>query len=143
MLYDNCVVCSAAFEKRTETQNKKYCSAECSAFATKLNSKGGSFFILDRDGCRCVYCGATPGSDNVRLVLDHIIPHSKGGEDTADNLVACCEECNLSKNAGKLSTDTDKYIKEYVTRRNVESGLPGKKVIKGSHCRDSDRKNGR
>jgi uncharacterized protein YdaU (DUF1376 family) len=51
--------------------------------------------VLDRDGHTCVYCGAF----SVPLQLDHVIPRSRGGVDTPDNLVACCKPCNTSKGA--------------------------------------------
>ena len=42
-------------------------------------------------GChRCVYCGATEGP----MHLDHVIPRSQGGSDTADNLCVSCASCN-------------------------------------------------
>ena len=34
-----------------------------------------------------------------RIQLDHVIPRSRGGVDTPDNLVACCKPCNTSKGA--------------------------------------------
>lgn len=51
--------------------------------------------VLNRDGHTCVYCGAT----HVPLQLDHVIPRSRGGADTPDNLVASCRSCNASKGA--------------------------------------------
>lgn len=51
--------------------------------------------VLGRDGYTCVYCGVTGTS----LQLDHVIPRSRGGADTPDNLVACCKRCNTSKGA--------------------------------------------
>lgn len=51
--------------------------------------------VLGRDGHTCVYCGVT----GVPLQLDHVIPRSRGGADTPDNLVACCRPCNTSKGA--------------------------------------------
>ena len=54
------------------------------------------FRILDRDGFRCRYCGRDAG-DGVKLVVDHIYPHSAGGSNRDDNLVAVCEDCNLGK----------------------------------------------
>lgn len=49
--------------------------------------------ILKRDGHRCAYCGKKVSE----LTLDHILPRSRGGEDTWDNLVACCLRCNNKK----------------------------------------------
>ena len=51
--------------------------------------------VIARDRQSCIYCGAT----GVRLQLDHVIPRSRGGVDTPDNLVACCKPCNTSKGA--------------------------------------------
>ena len=55
-------------------------------------SSAKRFAIYARDGHACVYCGAAD-----RLSLDHVIPRSKGGEDTPENLVTACQPCNSSK----------------------------------------------
>lgn len=49
--------------------------------------------ILHRDGHACQYCGCT-GED---LTLDHVIPRSRGGEDTWENMVTACVRCNVKK----------------------------------------------
>ena len=49
--------------------------------------------ILRRDGHRCQYCSRTDAS----LTVDHIVPKSRGGEDTWENLVTACVECNNHK----------------------------------------------
>lgn len=49
--------------------------------------------VLRRDAYTCGYCGAKP----TRLECDHVIPSSKGGPTTEDNLVAACKPCNASK----------------------------------------------
>lgn len=48
--------------------------------------------VYKRDGGRCVYCGATQN-----LQLDHIIPFSKGGATTLENLQLLCQKCNIEK----------------------------------------------
>jgi 5-methylcytosine-specific restriction endonuclease McrA len=48
--------------------------------------------VFRRDHHACQYCGSTK-----RLTLDHIIPRSKGGTHTWDNVVTACEKCNSSK----------------------------------------------
>src|SRR5437762_4360627 len=51
--------------------------------------------ILMRDRYTCQYCHHTlPG---VELTLDHVIPRSRTGETTWENLVACCHGCNNKK----------------------------------------------
>ena len=49
--------------------------------------------IYLRDNHTCQYCGKTGGS----LTIDHIIPKSKGGKDSWENLVVCCNRCNNKK----------------------------------------------
>ncbi|WP_339765059.1 HNH endonuclease [uncultured Sulfitobacter sp.] len=48
--------------------------------------------IYARDGNKCHYCGSTQ-----RLSLDHVVPQSRGGPHTDDNLVTCCKSCNSAK----------------------------------------------
>ncbi len=48
--------------------------------------------ILRRDKHTCQYCGSTK-----RLTIDHIIPRSKGGNNSWDNVVTACEHCNSHK----------------------------------------------
>lgn len=56
------------------------------------------FRILIRDGFRCKSCGASPlMKPGVELHVDHILPWSKGGETTDDNLETKCKQCNLGK----------------------------------------------
>jgi len=52
--------------------------------------------VLRRDNYRCCICGAT-SKDGVKLEVDHIIPISKGGKSTLDNLQTLCERCNRGK----------------------------------------------
>src|SRR3954465_3529413 len=48
--------------------------------------------ILLRDRNTCQYCGQTFNSAD--LTLDHVIPRSRGGTSSWENLVACCHPCN-------------------------------------------------
>jgi len=48
--------------------------------------------IYKRDGHKCVYCG-----NSKQLTIDHVMPKSKGGKNTWENLVTCCTKCNLKK----------------------------------------------
>jgi len=49
--------------------------------------------ILRRDGHRCQYCGRS----DLSLTIDHVMPVSRGGEDTWENLVCACVDCNNRK----------------------------------------------
>jgi HNH endonuclease/Homing endonuclease associated repeat len=56
------------------------------------------FKVLLRDRFSCRQCGASPATTiGVELHLDHIIPWSKGGETTLENLQTLCSKCNLGK----------------------------------------------
>jgi 5-methylcytosine-specific restriction endonuclease McrA len=49
--------------------------------------------VFARDGWSCQYCGSKHGT----LTVDHVIPRSKGGGSTWDNIVTCCAPCNRRK----------------------------------------------
>jgi len=48
--------------------------------------------IMHRDKYSCQYCGKKS-----ELTIDHVLPRSRGGKDTWDNVVAACLRCNISK----------------------------------------------
>jgi len=53
------------------------------------------FNVFLRDRFACQYCGeALPTHD---LTFDHVIPRSRGGRTTWDNVVTACSPCNLVK----------------------------------------------
>ena len=47
--------------------------------------------VLRRDEHRCAYCARSAAT------IDHVLPRSRGGRDTWENLVACCHSCNNRK----------------------------------------------
>ena len=49
--------------------------------------------LFARDGWRCAYCGTSAG----RLTLDHVVPRSRGGESSWENVVTSCASCNHKK----------------------------------------------
>lgn len=56
------------------------------------------YAVLKRDHFKCCACGASPAKNPaVELHIDHIIPWSKGGSTTIDNLQTLCSKCNLGK----------------------------------------------
>ena len=53
------------------------------------------FNVFLRDGFVCQYCGGRfPTQD---LTFDHVIPRSRGGKTTWENVVTACSGCNLEK----------------------------------------------
>ena len=66
--------------------------------------------ILLRDRNTCQYCGVLlPSSE---LTLDHIVPRSRGGQSTWENLVACCHACNHKKGNHLLHECSMKLLRE-------------------------------
>lgn len=51
--------------------------------------------IFARDDFTCRYCGQRGG----QLECDHVLPASRGGPDSDDNLATACKACNRSKRA--------------------------------------------
>jgi 5-methylcytosine-specific restriction endonuclease McrA len=51
--------------------------------------------ILARDRYTCQYCGAQPAKG--QLTLDHVVPRSRGGGHTWENVVTACIPCNQRK----------------------------------------------
>ncbi len=50
------------------------------------------FNVFLRDRFQCQYCGARE-----ELTFDHLVPRSRGGQTTWENVVAACSPCNLRK----------------------------------------------
>ena len=61
--------------------------------------------VLHRDGHACQYCGTRK-----HLTLDHVVPKSKGGQHTWENVVAACATCNGRKGDRWLK-DTNLHLK--------------------------------
>jgi hypothetical protein len=61
----------------------------------KSTGKRLRFSVFARDNFTCRYCGRQ--SDKVELVIDHLIPVSKGGTNDQENLITACVECNQGK----------------------------------------------
>ena len=63
------------------------------------------FEIFKRDSFTCHYCGRKAPS--ITLQLDHIIPVAKGGDNSSDNLLTSCEECNRGKSISDVVYELD------------------------------------
>jgi 5-methylcytosine-specific restriction endonuclease McrA len=84
--------------------------------------------VLLRDDYLCQYCGI---KGERLMTVDHVVPRSKGGPSTWENLVCACMRCNNRKNnrtpehAGmtlRKKPRTPKYIPWIQIKRNT---LPG------------------
>lgn len=72
--------------------------------------------VLRRDNHACQYCGSTK-----KLTIDHVIPRSKGGQHTWDNVVAACERCNSLKG--------DRLLHESSTLPKVKPKAPAHPAV--------------
>jgi 5-methylcytosine-specific restriction endonuclease McrA len=61
--------------------------------------------ILLRDDETCQYCGKRTRE----LTLDHVVPRSRGGQSTWENLVACCKACN-GKKGNRLLKEVNMHL---------------------------------
>ena len=84
--YDH-VVHSPSFEMRLPSvvALKQYVAQDRPPAFTRFN-------LFLRDGFACQYCG-----DRAELTFDHVIPRSRGGRTTWENIVTACAPCNLTK----------------------------------------------
>lgn len=66
----------------------------CASYSKKKISNSMRLRVFQRDGMVCLRCGC---DDVVKLRADHVIPESKGGPTTLDNLQSLCVPCNSWK----------------------------------------------
>jgi 5-methylcytosine-specific restriction endonuclease McrA len=63
--------------------------------------------LFARDNNRCQYCGKRfPTSE---LSLDHVVPRSRGGDTTWENIVCACVACNVRK-GGRTPTEAHMHL---------------------------------
>lgn len=55
------------------------------------------FNVMVRDGFTCQYCGDKRPAK--KLTMDHVVPRSRGGKTSWDNVVTACGPCNHDKGA--------------------------------------------
>lgn len=73
------------------------------------------FKCFERDEFKCTYCGRSSIEHKIVLHCDHIIPKSKFGEDSLENLTTSCSECNV----GKLDIMLSEYNLARIKLKNM------------------------
>lgn len=68
--------------------------------------------LFARDGHNCQYCGKNLPTQ--QLSLDHVIPRSRGGKTTWENVVSACVDCNTRKGSRTPSEARMKLIRRPV-----------------------------
>lgn len=93
-----CQWCGTVFKRR---KNYRYCTDSCA------RAGGGGMPILPTQAS-CAYCSSPA------VGWDHIIPRSRGGSHSPDNLVPACASCNSQKG----SKTADEY-RVWLARKNA------------------------
>jgi 5-methylcytosine-specific restriction endonuclease McrA len=84
--------------------------------------------VIKRDNHQCQYCGKRTGL----MTADHILPKAVGGEESWENLICACHECNNKKGDRSLKQAGMRLLKKpkrpsYFTFVLNEFGLPNAK----------------
>lgn len=61
--------------------------------------------VLARDRHRCQYCGSRS-----HLTIDHVVPRSRGGDSTWENIVTSCAPCN-SRKGDRLPREANMHLR--------------------------------
>ena len=79
--------------------------------------------LLEADNHRCAYCQTTQFNSGYPMVVDHIIPLSKGGRTEFDNLCFACHRCNEYKGSTTIMEDplTGEMVSLFHPRRHTWS----------------------
>lgn len=84
--------------------------------------------LFARDRHVCAYCGDAPPADE--LTREHIIPTSRGGQDSWMNCITACKSCNGHK--GSRTTDEARmsllYL-PYVPNLHEDMILRGRRIV--------------
>jgi 5-methylcytosine-specific restriction endonuclease McrA len=72
--------------------------------------------VFIRDGYACQYCGARTKD----LTIDHVVPRSRGGKHTWENLVSACRACNHRK-GGKSPEDARMVLRRQPAQPRASS----------------------
>jgi 5-methylcytosine-specific restriction endonuclease McrA len=89
------------------------------------------FNLFLRDEFSCQYCGARGD-----MTFDHVLPRSRGGRTTWDNVVAACGPCNLRKGSRSLK-DAHMRLRRDPRRPRPEQLLNAGRKFPPNHLHES------
>lgn len=116
-----------AYNSQYAKDNPEYFRSAAQKRAAKKKSLACDFTLKEWEEAKtffeyeCAYCG----KKLERLTQDHVVPLSKGGTYTADNIIPACKSCNSSKHDKDLEAwyktkpfytlEREQRIKEYLS----------------------------
>jgi len=97
--YPNKELVSESVDKNSLAKKSKSSQEPINGHRTKREVNDRlRFRVMKRDNFKCQCCGRSPATDpKITLHVDHIIPWSKCGETTFENLRTLCSNCNIGK----------------------------------------------
>lgn len=94
----------------------------------KSISKKTRELILSKYNSHCAYCGKK--LDLTTLRVDHLHPHYLGGEDSFDNYMPACRQCNfykstlsLEKFREQMKSIHERVAKPFIARLAIDYGI--------------------
>lgn len=122
------LICATCRKEFKGTKQHKFCSPECRRLGRcrrdhhHVETKNKQILHLMWQ-FTCYLCGKTAAWDGVDLDLDHIVPHSCGGEDLAGNLITCCARCNRSRQDKRFHPAVEESLLRIARERCVAFGI--------------------
>ncbi len=84
---------------RWQRENPSKANEKTRRYQSRKAIAGGSYSadeweaLVEHYGNRCLCCGRT----DVKIVVDHVVPVTKGGSSNIDNIQPLCQSCNSRK----------------------------------------------
>jgi hypothetical protein len=89
--------------------------------------------LIERDGAECVWCGRVPWRTDI--TAEHIVPRSRGGRTSPENLTVACRACNTRRGTRPVAAFVRTLLDEGVNPRG-DSLLTGLGRLAASDRRD-------
>jgi hypothetical protein len=72
--------------------------------------------LIERDGAVCVWCGRAPWRTD--LTAEHIVPRSRGGRTSPENLTVACRACNKRRGTKPVVSFVRSLLEEGISPRS-------------------------